>query len=838
MAGLRLLLPLLSLLLGILPRAARAEVTLIPPDGPLVPGVESRVWVVVHQDGRLLPEVRPTLDASPGEVVRGEGLVRPGVQAFRYRAPPEARGPVTFTVGVGGSEVERVTLPLADPLRPTLRGVPRVEASAGTERRVLVPFTSADPVDPSFLLPFTSEGRIGGVRPTRNGVELVLEPGEERFPRVVLVGLLDLGRPTAPPAWATVHLVGRSLIPIRTEPGARATLSVGGRTWGPFVADATGVATATLPVRPGDTTATVQIEDDLGNVQTTTLTLQRDPRPVLVVVPAPALLRGGQAAPVHVAVVDSAGVPWSGAPPTCETVPGGRPGLVSEGPGSWRLQPSLPQAERFLDLRVSCELPAGLGAAQVRLPVDEGVPRALQLRLYPEELTADFPVAQVQVVLEDRLGERLDLTGVQVGAEIGEVRVVSSEARTLRAEYDGTRAAGEGTDRIWARLELEPGTGPAASLLLAHGPPGPAGLPVYGRVLDRRGSPLPGLPVALSVDDGAAATATSDDRGWARAVLPLPEGAPLVVLRARTAFLEARAPFLPADPDPPADPEAPDIETSQSLSLAAGRVRQVSITTEPTLLHPGPSATARVLVRLQDRQGHAVIDDSLVITADVGSVTAPRARPDGTYEAWYSPPAGQRAGEVHLSVRGREGSFGASTTLRLAPRPMRAAVGIAGGFLTNFGTVASPAADIGVETRLRVLPERIRLRLGAGVYGVTTATEDAATGSVVELRQVLLPVTLAGLARQEQGLRASWLGAGVVVAGWTGQATYGDADRVDLRGVTGPGGILFAGTGWRAGTGELDLELRYLYVPLRRGDLAYDGSVGGLAAVAGWRVLF
>ncbi|MBN1337091.1 MAG: hypothetical protein JXB39_14120 [Deltaproteobacteria bacterium] len=836
MAAFRVL--LLILLLGWLPRAARAEVALVTPDGPLVPGVENRVYVVLHEAGRALSTPRPTLRASIGDVAPGTGARRPGVHAFWYLAPPGASGSVTFTVHTDPDTSTRLVVPLGDPVVPTFEGPVRMEATAGADRPIRVPFRSAEPVNPDVLQAYATEGRILSVERTADGVDVVLEPLEERFPRVVLVGLLDLRRPVAPPAWGVVHLAGRPRIPIQTEPGARVHLTLGGRTFGPFVADAEGQAVATLPVRPGDATATMRIEDDLGNVQTTTVSLQRDPRPLVALLSAPVLLQGGAVFPVHLAVVDFAGAPWTAALPVCETVPGGRPALVSEGPGRWRLLPSLPSEERFLYLRVSCELPGDLAAAQVRLPVGEGIPHTLHLKVYPEVLSADFPMAQVQAILEDRLGDRLALDAVEVGADLGEVRVVSSDAHTIRADYNGAPAAAEGSDRIWARLAIAPGTGPPASLQVTHGTAEGGRLPVHARVLDGRGRPLEGIGVALALDRGPESTATTDARGWACATFPLPADVPLVILHARTGLLEAREPYLPEDPGPSADVSAPDVEAVVEVPILAGRVRRVSIATEPSVLHPGPSASARVLVRLQDRTGSAVTDDHATVRADVGTVSPLKIRPDGSYEAWYTPPAGFRAGDVLLSVQGQEGSFGASTTLRIAPRPLRAALGITGGFLSNLGSVASPTADVNLEMRLPFGSERILLRTSTGVYGADAVLEDHATGEEISVRQVFLPVTLAGLARQEQGLRASWLGAGLAGIGWTAAASFGDETTVRLHGVSGPGLTLFAGTGWRAGTGEFGFELRYLYATIGEDALAWEGTVGGLSVVTGWRVLF
>jgi hypothetical protein len=69
----------------------------------------------------------------------------------------------------------------------------------------------------------------------------------ERFPRVAVIAAVAYGEV----AWTAVPLFGRGLAQVQTRPGARISVQIGGRTFGPAEADARGIARVPVVVPPG-----------------------------------------------------------------------------------------------------------------------------------------------------------------------------------------------------------------------------------------------------------------------------------------------------------------------------------------------------------------------------------------------------------------------------------------------------------------------------------------------------------------------------------------------------------------------------------------------------------
>lgn len=830
---------ILLLLLSVLVHsAAHAAVVLLTPDGPLLPGQENHLVVVLHHEGRTLTETVPALGAKPGDVYPAEGRVRDGVYAYRYVAPPELPPHVVFTVGTGGGGITRISLPTAPIPEPLLQG-PRggLDVRAGGERTVEIPFSAEDLPFPEQIQLTATEGTVGIARREEDELVVRFTPGEERFPRVAVVGIRDRRYPGTPPTWIPVRVWGHPRIPVKTEPGALVTLEVGGRSFGPFEADAGGRAVARIPVPPGEETARVHIEDALGNVQQTTLNLVRESTPTLAWMAEPVRAGGSMPAMLHLAAFDPSGQPWRGDPPRCRMSPGGHVEPVMVGPGRYRVAPTRADAEDFLDLKATCVLPDAGARVQTRLPVGEGVPHRLVLRVYPEALSADFPVGQVQVFLEDRQGDRLPPHNIELGADHGTLEMEGKEARSLRAEYNGAAAASYGEDRLWARYLLPEGNGIPHRLQVAHGAvtTDRTSLVVYGRATDAAGRPLSGVVLMLDAG-GTARGATTNERGWAEALVPYDPEAEVLLLRARSGSLVHRWPYLPQDPGPAADIDAPDLKAVLKVPITAGRVREVFLSTDPSVVQTNPAESSRVTVRLVDRDGNAVRDKSLEVRASQGEVTRLKTRADGTYEAWFHPPAGLLSGTVTLTATGREGAFAASTDIQLEPRPLSYAAGLGIGGLHNLGAISSILGELFVEARTPLLRRRLVLRLSGSAFGDTQELDD---GNVTT-DTTWYPVTLSALVRQERGLRTSWVGAGFLGLGYHHHIDYGGqvADEVDDTGITGPGVALFGGLGLRFALGELGLEFRYLQLPSDFGVVKYEGNVGGLAPRLQYRILF
>jgi hypothetical protein len=835
------LLSLVSLLILLLAGPALAEVSLVAPDGALIPGRPNRLLVVLHRDGRALTEALPAVAAEPGLVELAEGRLRDGVYGYRYIPPANASGQVTFTIGTGSGGMKRVHMPLASLPAPVLVGPERLDVVAGEQPQVLVTLRGEDIPSAEEVRAKLSEGSVLGIEPGDGELLVRIALGEERFPRVALLAVHDLRYPDHPPAWVPIRVIGRPRIPVRTEPGAQVTLQIGKRSYGPFEANDEGEASASISAWPGEETATVTITDPTGNTQRSTLNLAREHRPLLMHLSAPARPASAPMAPLYLAALDAHGHPWTGAVPRCSVSPQGGGALVTHAPGRFVLVPIPPQEESYLDLEVDCEIPGTLASSRARLPMGRGIPEQLTLRIYPAALSADFPVAQVQVLLEDRIGERIPAAGVTVEAQHGSVVMQRMEGGALRGEYNGAAAGGMGEDTIRAQFQRDPGSGPVTMLTVGHGrqrmAQGRTILPVHGRAMDALGRPLEGVELQLSLGAQRAA-ATTDVRGWASVAFELLEPGRLNILECRARDRIVREPFLPGSPGEVVRLDSADLTASVEVPISAGRVREVFIETLPAVLHSGPSAVARVRVRLVDRHGNAVTDETIRVEADTGEVGALRTTADATYEAWYRPPSELRAGTVILSAHSQEGAVVGSTKLELLPKPLNWAAGVSIGGLSNLGSINAVMMDLSIEGHLLDSVDWLLVRGSASFYSKDNELLDELTGSVIEVSNTFVPLVLSASVRHERGLNALNVGGGLVALVYRSETLFGDSPSNSGLGLGGPGLSLHTGLARRIGLGELTLEARYLLVLTHQGGFDYNGSVGGVALLPGYRVLF
>jgi len=819
--------------------SARGEVLLIAPDGPPVLGATAELLVVLHQDGVPLVESPPTLTAERGRV-SAEGVQAPGVYGYRYRAPTVGSANVSFTIGTGSGAVVKATLALAE--RPesgfTLH-TDRLSMRAGSTGTVSFELHGDDLPTPKDVVTAVSEGAVEGVYEMKDGLLIKYRPGAERFPRVALVGVRDDRRVGAPPIWVPIRLVGHPRIPVETEPGAVVRMEIRGRSYGPYTTDESGQAVATPDVYPGERAAAVSIEDPNGNRQSMTLTLGGEAHPTLVGVADRYGISPLSPPVVHLAAVTDGGADWQGEAPRCRLSPGGIVPLILTAPGRFELRGFEPEGEDFLDLRVDCDLDGGNAKWQARLPVGRGVPRRVQLRVYPDALSADFPVAQVQAVLEDRLGERLSPQGVTLSAELGEIRFEPQDGLAIAGEYNGAAAAGVGHDQVRVRFTLPPGSGEPVRFELGVGQIDSERLTytVVSRALGRDGLPVEGALLRVSADERGAEVKT-DAEGWAAAEFPLEDGKGLYWLSVSAGEQIRRVPFFPSNPGDLVDAGRADLVAVRNVRITAGRIREVFLVAEPSQIDAVPGAFSRIVVKLVDRSGQVVRDESLTITASTGDVSSVQSQSDGSVTATLRPPAGMQTGSIKVSAAAQDGAIAASTDVTVVPRPYRRAIGLGVGGVTNLAGIGSPWLQVDYDFKVPKLPEQMLLRASLATYSDARTLEDTSTGADVSVTTRLAPLFLGALLREEERARSLWVGTGLAALLYQMNVQFGDDPTERGMGIGGPGVVFMVGAGARVGGGELGVEVRYLIASTPPGALTFVGGVGGLSISSGYRVVF
>lgn len=395
----------------------------------------------------------------------------------------------------------------------------------------------------------------GALRPaveTRPGVfEAVLEPPLEAHPQLALVVALAPGGGVG---YAWLPLIGRGVAIARTEPNAKVSVRIRTRTFGPALADGTGVASVPVEVPPGE-----RFAYDRGKP----LDLRVPPLHQAAIVVDRTDLRADRAESVTVWAFAATpdGSPWRGAPLALAVTAGTLGPSREIGAGAVAAEWTLPSG------------PAGQAAVEARLPgvpvarreVERapGPPARVSVRLAAVHASAGDPPVDVAVEISDAAGNRVD----------GDVALTASFGTLSAPAHDApgvVRAALRVPERLEGRTEaaVEARLGDASDRReLALGPAAPAAidvkvdppeLPADGSaasevrvaLTDRFGNGVDHPALAVETERGVAAPLARDGVGsWRGRYAPgwIPGGGEDAVV-ARAGELVARVPVRLLDP--------------------------------------------------------------------------------------------------------------------------------------------------------------------------------------------------------------------------------------------------------------------------------------------------
>lgn len=716
---------------------------------------------------------------------------------------------VARQIGVDSVPEARVTAPA------------QVDGWVGQPLRFLVRGANAE-----SLVVVLPEGQVTSLTESEEGLQVELELGPGEDARVLQIGLYDSAHPQAEPAWTVARISRRAEISLATEPGSEVSVEVEGRIFGPETAGPDRKVSLTVPVLPGQVEARAISRDSAGNSSATTITLALSPQPGLglLVLPSP---NGG--ARLALRATSARGKVWKGPAPSCVVNPDLELELAQVRPGEWTA--ALPsQTEQAVELRVRCRLEER--EVQLSQRSAAGVPSRIVLRAWPEELSSDFPVSQIQASLEDARGERLPPEGLSLKADSGSITSPVVEDRVLRADYQGR--AEQPVDRVQAQWTEPPSSAPVERLSVALARRGEQG-EVVVRALDARGTPVQGAEVVLWLDDLRLAV-QSDSRGRARLLFEAEDRVMRVRIQSQETWAEAL--YLPWVDYPTIGELGPDLVAESSVSIRAGRVRKAELSVDREVLYASRVATANVVVVLLDRGGVPVVDEQVRLTVSQGFVSELIPQADGSLQGVYQAPPGLRAGEVLVRLEPLDGTFEAKeVTLEIQPAPITRSPGLAVGVLANTTGLLGPFGALSWESALSP-PSVFALRAELGVYRLSRDL-NLSSGSV-SLSMEVLPITVSGHRRWNSGLWSSWVGGGVVVAPYRSRSWFVE-DGVEQEGRTqigvhGPGLQLYAGRGYRVRGGEAFGELRYLALGSRADEIT--GQVGGVTGTLGFRIVY
>ena len=802
----------MTVLIGL---AWAASALVVAPDTPR-PGVPTEVQLAVWEDDGPVERIE-AVDVSQGDLL-AVTAVEPGLWSISW--VPAREGSATFAVAGARAETQ-----VAGPLTSSLEPLGRASGQVG--QTVVLRFRGADLPELADVQVAAPEGQVLGIERTAEELRVSWRSDGDLRPRVVPVGVRDARRPGAPPSWVQVRLSVSIPVTVRTEPGAKMVMEVGGRSYGPVIAGEDGVAAVRVDLNPGETSGQAVLTDALGNTRRSKVTLAPEARPSVAGLVEGSLLPGAHPPPIHLLALNAAGGPWAGDAPTCESVQGS---LDVRRQSKGRYVATLPPGASgdLLDLRVDCRLPRDLARTSVIVGVEQGLPSRLVLRVWPEELSADFPVAQVQAWVEDSRGDRLPPDGLILRGEHGLMQDVVRDGLVLRTDFHGNVQHPE--DRVHAEWWLPPGEGEPRAVQLRSAVDSGL-LQVSARAVDRAGRPLVGVPILLELA-GESVEVVSDEEGWVLGVFQAPTVPSRVT--ARCMGRQAEGVFLPWSATALVAP-GPDLSQVVPVRIRAGSIRKVSLGVDRPVLLTGGGDTAVITVLLLDAAGQPVTDEAVTVSASEGFVSTPKVQLDGALFAIYQPPARMRTGTVEVTVSALDGSFpDTSVTIELMPEPVLRAPSLHAGVISNFVGLTTLTLGTEIEQVLPLFSQHTNLRLGVDWY--RDSRSIALEQTKAELRMTLVPVTVGIHRRWSKGLRGSWAGAGLVLTPYRIQAWYDGAQALDAVSLHRPGVSVYAGQGYRIRAGELYVEARYLAVGSRSEQ--YEGQLGGLVLVGGVRIVY
>ncbi len=806
------------MILGWAAAAWAGTLWVVPEQGEIHPLTPTMLEVAAVDN--LGEPIAPEVAVSAGKLRIHDRAETPGVVEMEF-TPPAQPGEVRFSmVGVGDATV------MVTPNEPSRLVVPgRVEAVSG-EREVVVHVDGDLPM--SALQWSLSEGAVISVAEARGGLDVRIALSDAVNPRLVPVAFWD-GRRDELPAWTVIRVRGRTSVDIETEPGAKVSLAIGKRVYGPFVADSKGMVRPVLEQYPGESSAQVTLVDDLGNETRTTLSLPPTGRGVLFAFAAGSLQPWASPPPVYALVLGPDGAAWAQAPLECQTAAASEVLLLPVSSGFWQVTAVTARSDQ--DLRIRCG--AGDLSSNLRLSVDARVPTAIDVRVWPAELSSEFPIAEFQATLQNSVGDRLPPKGLSVRATHGQLVFDDLEGVVVRGEFNASKAVASGEDQLSARYDAPPSELGVPHQVQALGwldREGDARL--SARVVDEVSHPIVGMNVHFSVGERRVEAATGVD-GWAVAQVDVEPGFTPMVLVVGADQRVARA-LLIRDQRPKLGPGTADLEVIRTVPIRTGRVQRVDLLVEPAILYTGPQAIARVRAYVRDSSGALIADPPESAEVSKGTLGPWVPAEDGGWVAEYQPPNGDTAHMVVVNVRAESAS--SSATLQLEPRPIDRSAMFSVGVMSNFGAILSPYVAADLDWRSPLLKRKILIRFGLAYFGDQT---EIATGleSGARLRTTLFPMNLTAMARTDLRGNGLWGGIGVVVAPYISEGRFGSDTYTQLR-IYPPGLQVLGGVGRRLGVGELVFELRGVALTSTGGEFGFSGPVGGLGAVLGYRVVY
>ena len=808
----------ICVLVSVFQSASASELLVASPTGAIVAGEETTLELLVW-DGQSETTGAESLSITDVAIDGVETITvdfdgEKGVWVTEFR-PPES-GEVQITVRTKGGEDLASSFIVGEPF--TERFSTAVDAGTSRAESLSIPTSESCGDNKSYG---SSEGVWSSTEE-----ELSWSSDTNRHPRLALVGVANHDASCTEVNWTPIRLASLVPVTVSTEPGTTMVVVIGGRSYGPVVADAEGTASVNIRVRPGEVSATASLMDPLGNSQETTIPTGGRPVPAMAILET-GELRVGEAPPeLHIAAISGRGRPYSGgSTPRCLGGNGHELPLREVSQGIWRSTLPVSALEGGFDYRVDCQLDT-VHAAH-RIPVVRGQPSRIRLRVYPTELSADFPVAEIEASLLDAYGDRILASGLHLSTSHGEI-VEEPHSEVLRGDFVGE--IGVQNDSIIAGWRMPAKPGPLVDIhmgarrvdLLVE---------VVVRALSSGSTVLAGETLMVTIGDQANEVIT-DSSGWGTTTFQDVSGTFVIRSSGGTIYRELIA--VPSN-DIWLDSSEPDLLSETELTIRNGNIRTIGISANPTVLHGGTGETAQITLRLLDRAGNVLSGNELELEATSGSIEIVGQNGSGEYIATYIPDREMLLGEVDItaSTEGFSTSFG----IRIVPRPQNSTLAVGVGWMFAGDPATGRVLALDFDQRLELLGGATIFRASYLNWTVNSdlfdSVRDRNLGVEVQVHQLSANLLLL----RESSLVSTWFGGGLTLAPYRQRLEFEGEVAITGWGISQIGVAGVAGVGKRAYGGQIYLEGRWAGLRDGGGSVGYGGSIGGVAALAGFRLI-
>lgn len=805
------------------------SLTLGIPKGQLSTQVENSIHIASADENGKPRAIAPAVFVQ-GQRVSPSGLAKKGTWLYRFRGPAK-EGVLSIRAEVDEDRREW-NLPIEAVGVPQFSALPvRIRPK---ERRAFVALQGRVVPPPDALDVTLSEGRVVSVAPKGDQIVVEIELGERQVARQVWVALRDK-RSRQRPVFSTIEVTQEIRMQYQAEPGSTLWVEVGRRRMGPF-AEKDGYVSAVFEQRYGDWDALVEIEDDLGNRSRANEPLPKPKGVDVMFLPTDTLSAYSEAVSLYVFVKPQVRGAQSPRNIQCQTPRSGLLEMVGLGNGLWHTRIEVSEGN-IRSLPVRCDVLEQ--SYSTRLSAPQGVARQIMVRAYPEQISTDFPLSDIQAKVEDAYGTPLNISSLSLSAERGVLQESEGGNQVRTWEYMGAGDAVQaGADVLRATYSYPTGQGTLTSIVLGHDfVPDRDEMVIYGRALNARGLPLSGVTLHLSAGDSALAVPT-DEKGWAQAKVTVPQGSAPIVAVVQTEYLQRQMILFRGEGRSDYHPTRADLSEEVALSFRIGRISRIAVDLDPPVLYASNGAQARVRVRFMDAAGNLVPDEFPIVEATEGSFGSIVPAGEGVYETTYMPTESGRSRLVQITARSPSGRTSLVRSLAIEPEPVGRSLSVSFGGLSNFGRVNTMIGGVSFRQRLDVWDRRLMLQMGMLGWSQTASVPSPdAPESEYFTRLTLVPVHLGLVARQEWGMVAGSLGLAAVLAPGVSFERFGQDAGYSKVLFLPPGFKATTGVSYRLNVGEVYAELAGLFLYRPGGQGGLQKQVGGMVFLVGYRFI-